>query len=69
MGDNIMKKISKRNSYQFLSVFIFIGAIFSLLKQNIGLGYVLIILGYILLRKSDLEIWVDLISEVEIKGW
>ena len=55
MGDIIMKKINKRNSYQFLSILIFIGAIFSLLKQNIGFGYSLIILGYIVLRKSDLE--------------
>lgn len=53
MGDIIMKKINKRNGYQFLSILIFTGAVFSLLKQRFGLGYVLIILGYVLLRKSD----------------
>lgn len=55
MGDIIMKKISKRNGYQFLSILIFSVAIFAVLKQKIGIGYGLIILGYYLLRKSDLE--------------
>lgn len=55
MGDIIMKKITKRSFCQFLSLLIFCLAIVAVLNKRIGFGYTLIILGYYLLRKSDLE--------------
>lgn len=55
MGDIIMKKITKRNCYQFLSILIFSVAILAVFTQNIIFGYALIILGYCFLRKSDSE--------------
>ena len=54
MGDIIMKKITKKNCYQFLSILIFSVAILAVFTGNIIFGYVLIVLGYCLLRKSDL---------------
>ncbi|EDP67193.1 hypothetical protein CAT7_03574 [Carnobacterium sp. AT7] len=54
MGDIIMKKITKRSCYQFLSLLIFCLAIVTVLNKKISLGYALIIIGYYLLRKSDL---------------
>ena len=55
MGDSIMKKISKKNCYQIVSIFTFCGAILAVLNKETIFGYTLIILGYCLLRKSDLE--------------
>ncbi|MCM3513568.1 MAG: hypothetical protein ABS890_06595 [Carnobacterium inhibens] len=56
MGDIIMKKLTKRNCYQLLSIIIFSGAILAVFTQNIFFGYALIVLGYYFLRKSDLEV-------------
>ncbi|SIO32419.1 hypothetical protein SAMN05878443_2386 [Carnobacterium alterfunditum] len=55
MGDIIMKKITKKNGYQFLSILIFSVAILAVFTQNFIFGYALIVLGYCFLRKSDLE--------------
>ena len=55
MGDIVMKKINKKNCYQVVSIFTFCGAILAVLNKEIIFGYALIILGYCLLRKSDLE--------------
>lgn len=49
-----VKRITKSQGYQFLATLIFGIAIFEVLNQKIGLGYVLILVGYCLLRKSDL---------------
>ena len=54
MGDIIMKKITKRSCYQSVSILIFCGTILAVLNNQIISGYILIILGYCLLRKSDL---------------
>ena len=55
MGDIIMKKITRRSCYQVVSILIFCGAILAVLNTELIFGYFLIILGYYLLRKSDLE--------------
>jgi len=55
MGDIIMKKITKRSCYQVVSILIFCGAMLAVLNTALIFGYILIILGYYLLRKSDLE--------------
>lgn len=55
MGDIIMKKLTKRSCYQIVSILIFCGAILAVLSKEIISGYILIILGYCLLRKSDSE--------------
>ncbi|SDQ30329.1 hypothetical protein LHA31_07690 [Carnobacterium viridans] len=55
MGDIIMKKLTKRSCYQVVSIIIFCGAILAVLNTELIFGYVLIILGYYLLRKSELE--------------
>lgn len=54
MGAIIMKKLTKRSCYQIVSILIFCGAIFAVLNNELISGYILIILGYCLLRKSDL---------------
>lgn len=68
MGDIIMKKITKRNCYQFLSILIFSGAILAVFTKNIIFGYALIVLGYCFLRKSDLEDWFTLMSALATNG-
>ena len=54
MGDIIMKKITKRNYYQVISIFVFLISIAAVLNNKVFFGYTFIILGYYLLRKSDL---------------
>ena len=55
MGEFKMKKITKSTTYQLLSTVVFGIAIFAIVHQKIALGYVLIFIGYCLLRKSDFE--------------
>lgn len=55
MGEFKMKKITKSTTYQLLSTVVFGIAIFEIVHQKIALGYVLIFIGYCLLRKSDFE--------------
>ncbi|AGY82017.1 hypothetical protein [Carnobacterium inhibens] len=50
-----MKKITKSTSYQLLSTIVFCMAIFAIVHQKIAIGYLLIFIGYCLLRKSDFE--------------
>ena len=54
MGAIIMKILTKRSCYQIVSILIFFGAILAVLNNELISGYILIILGYCLLRKSDL---------------
>jgi len=55
MGNIMMKKITKRSCYQVVSILIFCGAILAVLNTELILGYVLIVIGYFFMRKSDLE--------------
>ena len=49
-----VKRITKSQGYQISATLIFGIAIFEVLTQKIGLGYILILIGYCLIRKSDL---------------